>query len=1093
MALVLKDRVKETTTTTGTGTLTLAGAMSGFQAFSVIGNANTTYYAIYEPSGTAWEVGIGTYTLAGTTLSRDTILASSNAGAAVNFGAGTKVVFCTYPAGKSIYYDASSNLPVTGALNVTSASATSLAVGLTGATNPAFTVDSSTASQVAGLKVTGAATGGTVAVVATDSGSDTNLTVNAKGTGTIGIGSVSTGLVTITPSTVVTGTLGVGSAPSAGNSFTIAKNATGATTAIGALVNSQIQSDVTSAFRGYQVTLSTQATAFTITDSFAYAAFQGTLGVGSTVTNQRGFSVGSNLTGATNNYGFYSEIASGTGRFNFYAAGTANNYMAGSLGIGSTSLTAYNLRMSKTMTGSTSAFGIAQDSTIQSDVTTSVYGYRSALATQAAAFTLGNLFHVSVEQGTFGAASAVTNQYGVLVSSSLTGATNNYGFYSGIASGTGRFNFYAAGTAANFFGGIVTVPAGTAALPAIISTTGTEDTGQFFPAADTIAYSTAGTERMRINSAGSVGIGTTSLTGFNLRVTKAITGATTAFGIINDGQIQTDVTDTVYGIRSRMAVAAAATVPTIYSIIAEQATFGAGATVTNQFGFVAGSSLTGATNNYGFYGSIASGTGRYNLYMAGTAANYFGGTVTIQTASATALAVGLNGATNPAFTIDSSTASQAAGFKITGAATGGTVALVATDSGSNTSLSFNAKGTGTISVGNVSTGDMIFGGTADATRRVEITTNGLATFAYGDNSLSANITLQNLGASSTTNHGSSILWRTRTDSSATAINSGRIAVIKEQLWTSTASTQDSAMAFYVTVDGSMSERMRISSNGSVGLGGTSATTALLNLRSYSFAGAATGAIGVYIDGTVPSTLTSNFQGFRTNIATAASAFTCANGYHFYAAQGTIGATSALTNQFGYVVDASLTGATNNYGFFGDLASGTGRWNLYMQGSAKNYLASGVNIGSTNDDNWLDDSSNGAASTTLYIGNQSITTSSDIRLKTNIQDTEIDALGVVNKLRVVDFNWEDPSDTSWNNKNARGRWTGLIAQEAIEHVPYAVNAPRNRQTMEPVLDATDDCGKDIYWFMEYQQIVPVLIKAIQQQQQQINELKRLTNT
>jgi hypothetical protein len=450
----------------------------------------------------------------------------------------------------------------------------------------------------------------------------------------------------------------------------------------------------------------------------------------------------------------------------------------------------------------------------------------------------------------------------------------------------------------------------------------------------------------------------------------------------------------------------------------------------------------------------------------------------------------LNAATNPAFTVDSSTALQVAGFKVTGAVTGGTVALVATDSGANTSLTFNAKGTGTISVGNVSTGDMIFGGTADATRRVEITTNGLATFAFGDNSLSANITLQNLGASSTTNHGSSILWRTRTDSSATAINSGRIAVIKEQLWTSTASTQDSAMTFSTTSDGSMAEKMRISSNGSLGLGGTSATTALLNLRSYSFAGAATGAIGVYIDGTVPSTLTSNFQGFRTNIATAASAFTCANGYHFYAAQGTIGATSTLTNQFGYVVDASLTGATNNYGFFGDLASGTGRWNLYMQGSAKNYLASGVNIGSTNDGNWLDDSSNGASSTTLYIGNQSITTSSDIRLKTNIQDTEIDALGVVNKLRVVDFNWEDPSDTSWNNKNARGRWTGLIAQEAIEHVPYAVNAPRNRQTMEPVLDAIDDCGKDIYWFMEYQQIVPVLIKAIQQQQQQINELKSL---
>jgi len=92
-----------------------------------------------------------------------------------------------------------------GAGTFTSASATSLAVGLTGATNPAFTVDSSTASQVAGLKITGAATAGTVAVVVTDSGSNASLTVNAKGSGTIGIGSVSTGAVTITPATTITG------------------------------------------------------------------------------------------------------------------------------------------------------------------------------------------------------------------------------------------------------------------------------------------------------------------------------------------------------------------------------------------------------------------------------------------------------------------------------------------------------------------------------------------------------------------------------------------------------------------------------------------------------------------------------------------------------------------------------------------------------------------------------------------------------------------------------------------------------------------------------------------------------------------------
>ena len=100
MALVVKDRVKETSTTTGTGTFTLAGAVTGFQSFSVIGNGNTTYYTITD--GTDWEVGIGTYTSSGTTLSRDTILESSNAGAAVNWGAGSKDVFVTYPAERSV-------------------------------------------------------------------------------------------------------------------------------------------------------------------------------------------------------------------------------------------------------------------------------------------------------------------------------------------------------------------------------------------------------------------------------------------------------------------------------------------------------------------------------------------------------------------------------------------------------------------------------------------------------------------------------------------------------------------------------------------------------------------------------------------------------------------------------------------------------------------------------------------------------------------------------------------------------------------------------------------------------------------------------
>jgi hypothetical protein len=102
MALIVKDRVKETTTTTGTGTVTLAGASTGFQSFAAIGNGNTTYYAI--TSGNDYEVGLGTYTSSGTTLSRTTILESSNSGSAITLS-GTSDVFCTYPAEKAVVQD----------------------------------------------------------------------------------------------------------------------------------------------------------------------------------------------------------------------------------------------------------------------------------------------------------------------------------------------------------------------------------------------------------------------------------------------------------------------------------------------------------------------------------------------------------------------------------------------------------------------------------------------------------------------------------------------------------------------------------------------------------------------------------------------------------------------------------------------------------------------------------------------------------------------------------------------------------------------------------------------------------------------------
>ena len=119
MALVVNDRVKETSTSTGTGTIDLDGAVTGFETFVAgIADSNTTYYAIFHQGTTEWEVGLGTVTDATPdTLARTTVITSSNSDAAVSFTAGTKDVFCTLPASKAVYLDASGD-PVGAIANV---------------------------------------------------------------------------------------------------------------------------------------------------------------------------------------------------------------------------------------------------------------------------------------------------------------------------------------------------------------------------------------------------------------------------------------------------------------------------------------------------------------------------------------------------------------------------------------------------------------------------------------------------------------------------------------------------------------------------------------------------------------------------------------------------------------------------------------------------------------------------------------------------------------------------------------------------------------------------------------------------------------
>lgn len=139
MALTFADRVKETSTTAGTGTLTLAGAAFGFQSFAAIGNANTTYYAIYDGVSGDWEVGIGTYTVSGTTLSRDTVLSSSNAGALVVFSSATKEVFVTYPSERAVYKNSANTYTVQQAFDALTSNSIALTTGTVSTTPSAGT------------------------------------------------------------------------------------------------------------------------------------------------------------------------------------------------------------------------------------------------------------------------------------------------------------------------------------------------------------------------------------------------------------------------------------------------------------------------------------------------------------------------------------------------------------------------------------------------------------------------------------------------------------------------------------------------------------------------------------------------------------------------------------------------------------------------------------------------------------------------------------------------------------------------------------------------------------------------------------------
>jgi hypothetical protein len=164
---------------------------------------------------------------------------------------------------------------------------------------------------------------------------------------------------------------------------------------------------------------------------------------------------------------------------------------------------------------------------------------------------------------------------------------------------------------------------------------------------------------------------------------------------------------------------------------------------------------------------------------------------------------------------------------------------------------------------------------------------------------------------------------------------------------------------------------------------------------------------------------------------------------------------------------------------GTLTSGTYTKATSYLWAAGTGAAGGVYLGVGSANGCISQASQGTGTVTTYIGNQTITTISDVRLKENIVDTTRNATEILGQLRVVDHTWNDPSDQCENNRNSRGVWMGLIAQEAQPVIPWLVNKPT---------EDVDKDGNPQYWHMDYGYSVPLLIKAIQELSAKVTALE-----
>jgi hypothetical protein len=319
----------------------------------------------------------------------------------------------------------------------------------------------------------------------------------------------------------------------------------------------------------------------------------------------------------------------------------------GNFGIGGAGFAQIGLRFVKDIGGSAFSQGIFLGGAVQPTVTTRADMIWTA-PTVAASVTVPTVNQFYATLSGVGTGSTITASAGFTAESNLGNndlgtITNAYGFVGNLntLAGFTRYNLFMNGSAPNYLNGRLGVGAAlTSGAMAIVANTTAADKafivrGAASQSGDFLdVQNSGGTSLVTVNSSGNFGIGTTSLTGISFRVGKTITGAINSYASIFQGTVQADVTSQAYGVYASLSTTGTpVTAPTLTLFAATQGTLAGTVTSGTQRAYFADSNLIGATNNYAFQGAIPSGSGRWNLYMNGTAQNYLAGNLGIGTAT----------------------------------------------------------------------------------------------------------------------------------------------------------------------------------------------------------------------------------------------------------------------------------------------------------------------------------------------------------------------------------------------------------------------------------------------------------------------------